>query len=750
MTPKTMYRYLEKHKNVNALALFIILVGIFFFKTLLFGKLPVPSDTLVGLYHPWRDLYVRQYPNGIPFKNFLITDPIRQQIPWRKTVIDSLQQWKLPRWNPYSFSGTPLLANIQSGALYPFNILFLFFSFEIAWTMIIVSQPLFAGIFLFLFLRNKRLLIIPSFVGAVIFAFSGFSVAWFTWGTMVSTFMWVPLMLYLVDKIHSEKKKLRWKALFIVSVVFSYFAGNIQIFLYGIAVVLWYSYWTYWRKGLCRLNMWHVYAAILCLLLICSQFIPFIKFILQTQRISSGADWTHEGFFIPLHHLIQFIAPDFFGNPTTLNYWGTWNYAEMVGYIGISGLFLAILGISGQTIFWFLTVIIALVFSVASPISMLPYRLHIPIISLLQPTRLLSVIDLALSVLAAYGLSEFVKGRRKISGTIIVVFVGIVCCLWIWVYAGGFGGQTDIAVARHNLVMPSFFLIAVGICVIIRLILPKKIIRYYWTTVPVVIIALCIFDLFRFGWKFIPFTDRTYFFPQTKIISFLQTQKKPFRMLATDDRILPPNVNEFYGIESISGYDPLHDGRYEEFIAAAERGSSDIRPPYGYERIMTPKNYTSPLIRLLNVRFILSFDAIQGAREVMAERKTKLFEMSNIVPRVYLADTIITKTGKQEIIDILTSSTFIPGSTVVVETKIPVLSVPLTTQESVSIQSYEDDMIQIRVIAGSPRLLVIGNIFDPGWKALVDGKPVSIYRTNYLFMGIIVPTGDHTASLVYR
>jgi uncharacterized membrane protein YfhO len=59
-------------------------------------------------------------------------------------------------------------------------------------------------------------------------------------------------------------------------------------------------------------------------------------------------------------------------------------------------------------------------------------------------------------------------------------------------------------------------------------------------------------------------------------------------------------------------------------------------------------------------------------------------------------------------------------------------------------------MIQIRVIAGSPRLLVIGNIFDPGWKALVDGKPVSIYRTNYLFMGIIVPTGDHTASLVYR
>ena len=55
------------------------------------GKLPVPSDTLVGLYHPWRDLYRDTNPRGVPFKNFLITDPVRQQIPWRKIVID---QWK--------------------------------------------------------------------------------------------------------------------------------------------------------------------------------------------------------------------------------------------------------------------------------------------------------------------------------------------------------------------------------------------------------------------------------------------------------------------------------------------------------------------------------------------------------------------------------------------------------------------------------------------------------------------------------
>lgn len=100
--------------------------AIFFYPTVLYGMLPAPTDTLIGLYHPWLDLYAVKSPSGVTFKNFLITDPIRQQIPWRKLVIDSFKEGKLPLWNPYNFSGMPLLANIQAGAWYPLNILFFF------------------------------------------------------------------------------------------------------------------------------------------------------------------------------------------------------------------------------------------------------------------------------------------------------------------------------------------------------------------------------------------------------------------------------------------------------------------------------------------------------------------------------------------------------------------------------------------------------------------------------------------------
>ncbi len=61
--------------------------------------MPIPADTIVGLYHPFKDLYAKEYPNGIPYKNFLTTDPVRQQYPWRSLTIDNEKNGKLPLWN---------------------------------------------------------------------------------------------------------------------------------------------------------------------------------------------------------------------------------------------------------------------------------------------------------------------------------------------------------------------------------------------------------------------------------------------------------------------------------------------------------------------------------------------------------------------------------------------------------------------------------------------------------------------------
>ncbi len=731
-----MRKYLYDFLGIAVIACIVL---VFFYKTIIYGLLPVPSDTLIGLYHPYRDAYLNEFTRGVPFKNFLITDPVRQQIPWRKQVIEYWKKGTLPSWDAWSFSGTTLVGNIQAGSFYPLNILFFLFSFPVAWSLLIISQPLLAGIFLYVFLRNKKLDIIPSLIGSIAFAFGGYSMSWLTWGTIVSTFLWTPLMFFAVDKIHLEKKSWKWKIVLLFALTFSFFAGHLQFFIYGVVFVIWYAFWEYWKPRICKITWWHGIIPVLFFLIIGVQWIPLLRFLPMTSRVA-GAAYLHEGFFVPIVHLIQFISPDYFGNPATLNYWGVWNYGEMTGYVGVIVLTLALLGIGKKTLIWVIPIIISLIFAVDSPISRLPFVLHIPGISLFQPTRLIIVVGLCLSILAAYGASKIFLLSKKQR----ILTLAVIGCLFVVAWLFG-----ENPVTRRNLVLPTVLYTVSVIAVVISLFAGKW--KWLQTVLLLLFFTVNIFDLLRFGWKFTSFTSSSYFFPETTTISFLKQQPQPFRVMVLDDRALPPNVLTYYGIESVSGYDPIHSSRYEEFIAAMERGEPNITPPFGFERIITPKNYSSPLFNLLGVKYVITMKQINSPKLklMLQEGETIVYKNSDFSPRAYLADTIFVKKIKQDIINGLYDKNFIPGKTAIIEKELPIISAPIFISEGVSITSYAPNKMTLDVTVLNNRLLVIGNMFNPGWKVMIDGKKTEVYKTNYLFFGVTVPSGMHKIDIMY-
>lgn len=741
-----------KRSDVLAIVVFVLLVGIFFHKTLVSGLLPVPADTLVGLYHPYRDLRAAEYPNGIPYKNFLITDPIRQQIPWRKQVIDAFKSWTIPKWDATSFSGTPLLANIQSGAFYPLNMLFFVLPFPIAWSALIISQTLLAGIFFYIFMRIIAMEAIPSLFGAIVFAFSGSSIAWLTWGTLLSSWMWTPLALASVHELilHDTRKSVKWFGLGIMALSFSFFAGHLQIFFYSVVTVALYALWLLnaHRKPHALTPLTAVVLG--AVVIVSYQLLEILQWLPQTARLSSGSAWHAEGFFVPIVHLVQFIAPDFFGNPATLNYWGTWNYGEMVGYMGIAGLVFALLGIGKQTKFWGVLAVTSLVFAVQSPISSLPYILHLPFLSSLQPTRLVVIVNLALSVLSVYGVSSLLSAHKKNLTPLLLVGALLAAC-WV-VFVGHEALQItreQSQILKRNLYIPSIVYLGTVVLFTAYMYFKK---RQLHLGIVILFMALSVFDLFRFGWKFTPFTDQSLFFPRTKVISYLESAPKPFRTMTLDDRILPPDTNTYYGIESINGYDPIHSLRYDRFIAAMERGEPNILPPYGYERIIVPKSTDSPLFNLLGVRYVLALNELTDPRfkKVQSEGQTKVYENTSVLPRAYLVSKVIYKQSEQEVINTLYDKSFNYRFDAVVEEPVDLLSTDLQPGESATITHYEQGKMTINVKTTQPRLLVIGNMYNPNWKATIDGKPVPIIRANYLFMVVLIKTGVNTVTVVYK
>lgn len=557
------------------------------------GKLPIPADTIVGLYHPWRDLY----PHDLPFKNFLITDSVRQQYPWRELAIESLKKGQLPKWNPYSLAGTPLLANIQAATFYPLNFLYWLMPFATGWSLQVILQPLLGGLFMWLYLRHLKLHIAAQSLGVLAWAGSGFFVAWLEWNTLAQVALWLPLLLLAIEK--------RWWVLLTLGLTSSFFAGHLQIFFY--ILVLTGAYVLANR----RVSLGLILALVTVALLTAAQWLPMVTLFQQGIRTVATSDWHNPEWFLPWQNLAQFFVPDYFGNPATGNYFGLWNYGEFIGYIGLVPLLFTFFAIAKKNLFWLVVLAVSLLFALPNPISQLPFRLGLPFLASAQPTRLLVLVDFSLAVLAALGLDNYLKTKKPIARWPALLLTTIIAALWLIAWKLG------LSVSLKNLVLPTAILLVI-------------IATFRWSKIAVVaLFAVTFFDLSRFSIKFESFSPPEWLYPQTKVITFLQDKAKTdvFRVVALDDRIFPPNFSTHYKIQMVSGYDSVV---LTDYAKAFGSGS----------RITVPKDLNYPTFSFLNVRYVLSFTDLPASdyQLILTEGQTKVFEARKFLPRAFFAN----------------------------------------------------------------------------------------------------------------
>ncbi len=72
-----------------------------------------------------------------------------------------------------------------------------------------------------------------------------------------------------------------------------------------------------------------------------------------------------------------------------------------------------------------------------------------------------------------------------------------------------------------------------------------------------------------------------------------------------------------------------------------------------------------------------------------------------------------------------------------------------TASGTAMIVSDRPGRIEIQTSADRPQVLVLAERFSGGWKATVDGIPISILRAEIDFMGCVAPVGDHTIRFIF-
>lgn len=72
-----------------------------------------------------------------------------------------------------------------------------------------------------------------------------------------------------------------------------------------------------------------------------------------------------------------------------------------------------------------------------------------------------------------------------------------------------------------------------------------------------------------------------------------------------------------------------------------------------------------------------------------------------------------------------------------------------SANETVTVTRYEPERVELDAVLERPGLVVLADVYYPGWSLTIDGEPAPIYRANRMMRGAAVKSGKHHLVYVY-
>lgn len=213
--------------------LLLILPLIPLFNVIRQGHTIGPFDQLAQMA-PWRQEAPTQ-----PW-DVLQADGALQFYVWRDLVLDSWSQFQAPFWNPYQLAGTPLMANSQSAALYPPNVLLGVLQVPTPVAVIVLAwlHLMLAGLGVYRLVRAFGGSELGALFAGSSFMLTPFLVGWTVLASVPATVAWIPWALALLtEAMRGQPRRFLGLA---GAVAMMALAGHLQFLAYGMfALLIW-------------------------------------------------------------------------------------------------------------------------------------------------------------------------------------------------------------------------------------------------------------------------------------------------------------------------------------------------------------------------------------------------------------------------------------------------------------------------------------------------------------------------------
>jgi hypothetical protein len=360
-------------------------------------------------------------------------DDLTQNYPLRVLAGWQLGHGHLPVFDPYIWSGAPLLAGWNAGAAYPLTALFAVLPGSAAWTLNLVVTWWTAGLGTFAFLRASWLRTGASFLGALTFAFAGAMTAQIPHFGLVAGLSWVPVALLAALRMSRSvgRARLGWAIALAAAVGLIFLAGEPRAIDDGLIIVVCYLLWRAWRLGWRREALPYLAVAagavLLGVALGAVQWLPGIEAVQTSQRGAHSVALFNSG-SLPRPWLLLFLVPDLLGGSGSFGqpaFSASYNLTEVSGYVGLLPL-VAACALLGQVrrrkgvpewMLWHGVAALGVVLALGGSTVLGHLLARLPLYGgqRLQ-SRNLVIADFALAVLFAYWADGFIgaPGERRV------------------------------------------------------------------------------------------------------------------------------------------------------------------------------------------------------------------------------------------------------------------------------------------------------------------------------------------------
>lgn len=760
---------LNKKRNVFSLLLLFIICLLLFWRFFFKNEFLFPGNYLIAFFSPYQSY------NSVPISNKPVADDVFRHIyTFKVLAVDMMKNLHLPLWNPYNGAGMPLLATLNSGFLDPFNILFFIFPYANAWNIYLFLQFLLIGLFTYLYSRSIGLSQQAALFASISFLFSGFVIARVSLGAYGLGIALLPLFLFLIERYRSQKN---WKIFGIISiVVFSVIVStHPQISFYILTTSCIYFVCRLLTQKENRITKFlslslFIFFVLMGIGLAGVQLVPTLELI---QYANLNADKSFIGnYIVPLYHLVSVVVPNYFGNVSTYNYWGKTDYLETVVSIGSIPVLFAFFGFlavltSGYkkmiASFYLILLTLSLALAINSPITDLFSRFPIPLLTTDPPSRIFLLSTFSISILAGLGyeyITHPLTSFKKMSLFIAPYLLLIVTIDLITFHNKIVHLPCRISsfacydIAFRNTVFESiFFVIMLMILFGAVIVKSKKIV--------IVSIVLVITTGLYNADKFLPFSSQNTILPKNSLFLELSQLSNKGRVFGFGKAMITTNLATYFRFYDPEYYHPLYIKRYGELTGYTNTGM----PGHGVVRADAIIN--NPVIiptidamrrdrffTLLSVRYLIynKLDVIKNTQKtniIWQDNKNYITENKFALPHAYLVSQYQKVSSPKGELQKLFLPEFNPFVNVLLEKE------PLHFENNskpighILITSYKENNITITANTQNQSLLVLTDNYYPGWKAFIDNKNTEIYRANYTFRAIVLPSGNHVVNFVY-